>query len=98
MHISILVISFAIIIVKSAECPKSQESSKSPEISKSQKSSKSSKSQEFSESPEFWALSSCTENTSWKKSTSGAAIKSWINSFVPTLEKVVTLLELQSKM
>ena len=80
MHILILTISFAIMTVKSAECPKSQESSKSLE------------------SPEFWALSSCTENTSWKKSTSGAAIKSWINSFVPTLEKVVTLLEFQSKM
>ena len=70
--------------VKSAECPKSQENSKSQESSEIQKSS---------ESPEFWALSSCTENTSWKKSTSGAAIKSWINSFVPTLKKVVTLLE-----
>ena len=81
MHISILTISFAIMTVKSAECPKSQESSKTPESSES------------SESPEFWALSSCTENTSWKKSTSGAAIKSWINSFVPTLKKVVTLLE-----
>ena len=89
MHISILIISVAIIIVKSSECPKSQESSKTPE---------SSESSESSESPEFWALSSCTENTSWKKSTSGAAIKSWINSFVPTLEKVVTLLEFQSKM
>ena len=86
MHISILVISFVMMTVKSAECPKSQESSKTPESSES------------SESPEFWALSSCTENTSWKKSTSGAAIKSWINSFVPTLEKVVTLLEFQSKM
>ena len=80
MHISILTISFAIMTVKSAECPKSQESSKSPKSL---------------ESPEFWALSSCTENTSWKKSTSGAAIKSWINSFVPTLENVGTLVEFQ---
>ena len=78
MHISVLIISVAIMTVKSAECPKSPESPKSPEIS---------------ESPEFWALSSCTENTSWKKSTSGAAIKSWINSFVPTLEKVGALVE-----
>ena len=39
-------------------------------------------------SPESWALSSCTESTSWTKSTSGAPIKSWINSFVPTLDKV----------
>ena len=89
MHISILVISFTIMTVKSAECPKSQENSKSQESSEIQKSS---------ESPEFWALSSCTENTAWKKSTSGAAIKSWINSFVPTLEKVVTLSEFQYKM
>ena len=41
--------------------------------------------------PKFWALSSCTENTSWTKSTSGAPIKSWINSFVPTLDKVKAL-------
>ena len=38
--------------------------------------------------PEFWALSSCTENTSWTKCTSGAPIKSWINSIVPTFDKV----------
>ena len=84
MHISVLISSFAIMIVKSAECPKSSERPKAQESPKNQKSP---------ESPEFWALSSCTENTSWKKSPSGAAIKSWINSFVPTLKKVGTLVE-----
>ena len=65
--ISLLILSFATIIVKAAENPKS------------------------------WAFSSCTENTSWNIDTSGAAIKSWINSFVPTLEKVSKLLEFQTQ-